>query len=1283
MTKRAICLLLVLCLLATVCSVPLSATEPETKLKNSLGRYYKFSYAAGEDQYAYELDKQVTYKGNTFYPFWKYTDKTTTASLTYKRMSDGAAGGTDVLQLKANGGVYFTPLTADGSPFEVLPGKEYVVKVNAYQEVETNHSNVFVSLGGGNKPISSWSENYANNSRSRVKGVSGDAKLENVAYGTVKDYYRPINANGFNVNGGMTWATKVYGDTTATAYKMSKTVYFGVPDENTQGCDMTPVYDAENDSYSFVWPLYNNADATSIVDSNKDGEQDTFTSNNYLTLFFSVGSFKDEQGVVHPFTYDIESIEIWENGYTPGVSFVVDGQIVKSVEGEERNNLPYFIPEAPAGKVFTGWYTDRACTQIVNDRKALSPGVTKLYAGFADKQSSIDSYLPDLRNREDKVYYPSLYASDTVNMYSGTAERGGWTYYGHTAEGYVDFHVTQPWNGSSAYLVCDPDGKAFTVDQNTTYDITVEYKVNNIISSEEVGTQPDGSTYGGGSVSFSVGAGMALKNRLNLANVKFGIRSETKAFKAETDWESQTFTITTDEMSGQLPVVGVYVFCSQLPNRFTSDGKLITSEPGNTSYGFNQLYVRRIKVTKHTQVTVLDQNGYTLSESFTRPGETFDLATLVTPGEVKLSENTGYTVSSFSYYSDAACTNKVDSTVVTAEGESMTYYAVPESPVPFDNQQVSYCGFEDDAKDIGGFTRTTGDSSATAVTASSAATVNVASGKLDDGRTYQVTMRCRSTAGASLTVGKTAVQIPAGDFRTVSVAADSVDAAMPVTLTDGDITLDNVSINTVVTSGGVSVLTDEAQEEIGGQALRAYFKYQSADGTHLTVAGQELTIVERGILLIDTEILYGELKLNTLGAVHIKKTADFDTCWDVAEGMVTYSGYIKDFEIDDTRSLGVRGYLKTDDGAVYYAEAGTHTIKEEKIFEKFLASETTYSLADPEVLNKVKIEGAYDVLPTGITFDWTGSSLIFDAVCKGEVVVEMQYSSNSIYQGYALYVDGKRSNDYLFPKETEINGRNVMALTFDVGKPGRHHVQISRRLEAAEGPSDMISLTMKGIFEETKDNDKLIEFIGDSITCGLGNLATGSSYTADKSDGTQAYAFRTAMALGTDWRIRSRSGIGFEFNSGGGHSKKGSWDLAYDYENVFRDEDLAYTQDREADLVCIYLGTNDFFNGYSNNGINVHDEADRVVQDMKDLVNIIKGYNPNAKFIWITGGMTTAYASHCQRAMKELGDEAGGYYFCKLPGGLNAGGNGHPTAEQHKALQEKLCEFIQDKGILE
>jgi lysophospholipase L1-like esterase len=108
---------------------------------------------------------------------------------------------------------------------------------------------------------------------------------------------------------------------------------------------------------------------------------------------------------------------------------------------------------------------------------------------------------------------------------------------------------------------------------------------------------------------------------------------------------------------------------------------------------------------------------------------------------------------------------------------------------------------------------------------------------------------------------------------------------------------------------------------------------------------------------------------------------------------------------------------------------------------------------------------------------------------------------------------------------------------------------------------------------------KKIEFIGDSITCGMGNdtdevpCGTGDWY--DQHNAYYSYAPITARALNADFVLSSVSGIGIYRNSGEEGKTAPIMPLVYDNLYLNMDTSKKYNAAFVPDVTCIALGTND------------------------------------------------------------------------------------------------------------
>jgi len=340
---------------------------------------------------------------------------------------------------------------------------------------------------------------------------------------------------------------------------------------------------------------------------------------------------------------------------------------------------------------------------------------------------------------------------------------------------------------------------------------------------------------------------------------------------------------------------------------------------------------------------------------------------------------------------------------------------------------------------------------------------------------------------------------------------------------------------------------------------------------------------------------------------------------------------------------------------------------------------TTYSFA--EYADSVKLIGRTDVNDTGIVPHTTASGIAFYSDCSGSIDLTIK-GSKTLFdaQYFIVYVDGvihKR-----IELDHRIKGRTVIE-TLTVAEdlePGLHRIEILRETEEINAQCEFLNITLNGTMTPLADAPMLIEFVGDSITTGYG--AYPFSY-ADKGDpvdhpsrqaGTKSYAYLTARELGMDIQVCCTSGYGAQVGwNGDGVNMQ---DM-YEYTAFHHNRQAEWSFARTADIVVINLGTND--NGArKNKGVS---EA-KVLEGMKNLTQIVKTRNPDAKIVWATGMMGITFKKGITEMVEELGGAEAGYYFCILPTGMS-GGAGHPDEAQHAAAAETLVGFLKTNVLPE
>ena len=151
----------------------------------------------------------------------------------------------------------------------------------------------------------------------------------------------------------------------------------------------------------------------------------------------------------------------------------------------------------------------------------------------------------------------------------------------------------------------------------------------------------------------------------------------------------------------------------------------------------------------------------------------------------------------------------------------------------------------------------------------------------------------------------------------------------------------------------------------------------------------------------------------------------------------------------------------------------------------------------------------------------------------------------------------------------------------------------------------------------------LIEYIGDSITCGYGvegKLSPEDHYTTATENCTKAYAYLSAGLLDADCRLVSKSGSGIISGYTGDGIRNTMNLLAPVYDRVgcswapFEDgvfpADVARNGDVEPDITVINLGTNDVSYCYPAMGFNVENISE---EEKNSIINeFVKNEAENA-----------------------------------------------------------------------
>lgn len=276
---------------------------------------------------------------------------------------------------------------------------------------------------------------------------------------------------------------------------------------------------------------------------------------------------------------------------------------------------------------------------------------------------------------------------------------------------------------------------------------------------------------------------------------------------------------------------------------------------------------------------------------------------------------------------------------------------------------------------------------------------------------------------------------------------------------------------------------------------------------------------------------------------------------------------------------------------------------------------------------------------SGIEFTFQGTSV--DVTVVGDNIAT---SGNAESQArFAVYVNGVRTLDEI------VTSAEKTYTVFSSDKTKTTTISIVKLSEAANstmGIKNISATTVSGI-KPTAKNDVLIEFIGDSITCGYGvdDEVKENHFSTRTEDATKGYAYKSAKALGVDYSMVSYSGYGIISGYTTGKTANTAQlvpdqyeKFAFSYGNrgIFNVGNIAWGFQPQPDIIVINLGTNDM--SYCGSDL---DRWYEYIAGYKAFLAQVRAKNPNAYILCTLGLMGTTLNICVQTAVEEFSAENG------------------------------------------
>ena len=214
-----------------------------------------------------------------------------------------------------------------------------------------------------------------------------------------------------------------------------------------------------------------------------------------------------------------------------------------------------------------------------------------------------------------------------------------------------------------------------------------------------------------------------------------------------------------------------------------------------------------------------------------------------------------------------------------------------------------------------------------------------------------------------------------------------------------------------------------------------------------------------------------------------------------------------------------------------------------------------------------------------VSFDWTGVYL--KVRFEGSSLSIRLSDSKKNY--YNVWIDSSMDKA---PDQVVATFGNDSTITL-FSTPRRkakqpHQIILQKRTEGSQGRTTFHEFVTDGVFVQADGpSERVIEFIGDSYTCGYGTEASNKErFSPETENQNLTYACAAARYFGAEHIVMAHSGMGIARNYNGKFTED---NMTARYLNTFDSAESPAWKPSEAsvkpEITVIYLGTNDFSTG--------------------------------------------------------------------------------------------------------
>lgn len=318
--------------------------------------------------------------------------------------------------------------------------------------------------------------------------------------------------------------------------------------------------------------------------------------------------------------------------------------------------------------------------------------------------------------------------------------------------------------------------------------------------------------------------------------------------------------------------------------------------------------------------------------------------------------------------------------------------------------------------------------------------------------------------------------------------------------------------------------------------------------------------------------------------------------------------------------------------------------------------------------------GRTEVADQQVSFDWTGTYVRIRFVGKE---LKLRVRDNIAHNYFNLTLDRPFS---AYPDTILPTAADTLWTLASFKKKGEHTILLQKRTEGEQGTVTFVEFLTDGeLLQAEPLHERMIEFIGDSYTCGYGAELTctkADPFTPETESQSLTYAAIIARYFDADYVAVAHSGMGIARNY---NSKFANWYMPHRYLQTFdTDSTAAHRWDYRRSpfrpaVSVIYLGTNDF-----STGLQPHYELFKNYY-LQLIRSIQANWGPSHPILCVASPADEYLGIYVQRLVKESGISSL-HYVVYEPSLYNQdsdlGASWHPNYRGHQKIAHELIPHI-------